>query len=122
MLVTSGFLTGRALRCKSFPLGGSELDEVASVADFETADRHQWLDRAACIGIDVDVFFPLGQETRSSSKDSQAKQICTTCPVLPACRDWSLDVAPEFGIFGGLTPEERRRIHIRRRRATLTPS
>lgn len=87
------------------------------MADFETADRHPWLDQAACAGVDVNVFFPLGGGSLSSSEESRAKQICTACPVLGACRDWSLDVAPEFGIFGGLTPEERRRTRTRPRHA-----
>ena len=37
-----------------------------------------------------------------------AKAYCESCPVKAECLQRALDVQEEFGIFGGLTPQERR--------------
>lgn len=81
------------------------------MTDHETTDRYRWQDDAACLGLDVNVFFPLGEQTESETT-SQARRICMACPVLIECREWSLAVVPEFGIFGGLTADERRAVRM----------
>jgi WhiB family transcriptional regulator, redox-sensing transcriptional regulator len=43
-------------------------------------------------------------------KEWRAKQICRSCPVLEACRSYALDAAEPYGIWGALTPSERRRM------------
>lgn len=92
------------------------------MAENETSDRFGWQEHAACRGEDVNVFFPLAEARRSSVEVSHAKQICLACPVLDACRTWSLEIAPEFGIFAALTGEERRVIRSTRRpRAASRP-
>jgi WhiB family transcriptional regulator, redox-sensing transcriptional regulator len=39
-----------------------------------------------------------------------AKQICRSCPVLEACRNYALDAPEPYGIWGALTPSERQRL------------
>lgn len=74
--------------------------------------RPDWWDRAACRGIDPDVFFPTAGEPVAP-----AKAICATCPVRTHCRDHALDHHEDHGIWGGLDARQRRRILRDRRRA-----
>lgn len=41
-------------------------------------------------------------------KQSQAKALCAVCPAIESCLKFALDSQIEFGIFGGLTPQERK--------------
>lgn len=69
---------------------------------FEEFDL-SWQDRAACRGMNPDLFFPArGEETR------QAKKVCARCPVREECLDFALENAEKFGIWGGLSERERR--------------
>ena len=70
--------------------------------------RADWRAEAACIGENLDIFFPLGDQATHHALSNQAKQVCARCPVLVTCRAWALRTSPEFGIFGGLTAHERR--------------
>ena len=70
--------------------------------------HEDWRAEAACVGEDLDIFFPLGDQATHHALSNQAKQVCARCPVLATCRDWALRTSPEFGIFGGLTAHERR--------------
>ena len=42
----------------------------------------------------------------SAKRQAQAKAICATCPMIDACLQLGMEM--EFGIFGGLTPAERK--------------
>ena len=44
----------------------------------------------------------------SEKRIAQAKAICATCPMVQACLDHAIKNNCEFGIFGGLTPAERK--------------
>ena len=44
----------------------------------------------------------------SAKRQAQAKALCATCPMVQACLDLALENNCEFGIFGGLTPAERK--------------
>lgn len=72
-----------------------------------------WRDEAACVGQDLEVFFP-----ETSGNCRKARQVCFSCPVRVECLVDSLshETFSEFGIRGGLTPEQRRKI-VRRKRA-----
>ncbi|WP_407662754.1 WhiB family transcriptional regulator [Mycolicibacterium helvum] len=51
-------------------------------------------------------------------REQRAKQICWSCPVLEACRRYALNAHEPYGIWGGLTPSERRQaLATRSRRA-----
>jgi WhiB family redox-sensing transcriptional regulator len=39
-----------------------------------------------------------------------AKQVCAGCPVTEQCRTWAMDTGVDFGVWGGLTAEERREL------------
>jgi WhiB family transcriptional regulator, redox-sensing transcriptional regulator len=77
--------------------------------DIEEGER-RWQERANCLGVDPDLFFPeRGASTR------EAKAVCGSCEVRPECLEYALDHAEKFGIWGGLSERERRR--LRRQRA-----
>lgn len=70
-----------------------------------------WLEHAACCepGVDPELFFPLGESGPAARQIADAKAICAQCPVAAQCRDWALRTGEPDGIWGGTTPEERRR-------------
>jgi len=74
-------------------------------------DPPAWKAKANCMGVDPDFFFPeRGASTR------EAKQVCRGCVVREDCLEYALANGEKFGIWGGLSERERRRI---RRARTL---
>lgn len=69
-----------------------------------------WQIEANCLGVDPDLFFP---ERGASTKE--AKAVCRGCVVREECLEFALQNGEKFGIWGGLSERERRR--IRRQRA-----
>lgn len=76
-------------------------------ADPETKS---WQDYANCLGVDPDLFFP---ERGASTKE--AKAVCRGCIVRQECLEYAIVNGEKFGIWGGLSERERRR--LRRQRA-----
>jgi len=70
-------------------------------------DLH-WRDEAACLGSDLEMFFPAGNIGDGLARVAEAKQVCRGCGVREACLAWALEVRIEDGVFGGLDPAERR--------------
>jgi WhiB family redox-sensing transcriptional regulator len=65
----------------------------------------EWMERGLCAQTDPESFFPeKGGSTR------EAKSICATCPVAAECLDYALDNDERFGIWGGLSERERRKV------------
>ncbi|MFJ1869925.1 WhiB family transcriptional regulator [Streptomyces chartreusis] len=64
----------------------------------------EWAARAACRNYDLDDFF-----TDSKNGIAWAKRICGGCPVREQCLAMALraEDGSRYGIYGGLTPEER---------------
>jgi WhiB family redox-sensing transcriptional regulator len=70
-----------------------------------TDDDEQWQERALCAQTDPEAFFPeKGGSTR------EAKRICLGCEVKDRCLDYALAHDERFGIWGGLSERERRRL------------
>ena len=81
------------------------------------ADVWDWQFEGACRRSDPTVFFhPEGERgpTRAS-RDQQAKAICATCPVMKECAAHALSVREPYGVWGGLTEEDREAIYAGRR-------
>ena len=69
-----------------------------------------WQQYSNCLGVDPDLFFPeRGASTR------EAKEVCRACMVQHDCLEFALMNSEKFGIWGGMSERERRR--IRRARA-----
>jgi WhiB family redox-sensing transcriptional regulator len=75
---------------------------------------------AACNGADPDLFFAPDFERTADWKAriAKAKAVCARCPVRDACLAYALDTGQWFGIWGGLTEDERRAMLRRQRRAS----
>ena len=69
-----------------------------------------WQARANCIGVDPELFFP---ERGSSTRE--AKEVCRGCVVRVECLEFAIANSEKFGIWGGMSERERRRV----RRARL---
>ena len=77
----------------------------------EPEDR-SWQDYANCLGVDPDLFFPeRGASTR------EAKEVCRGCVVREDCLECALVNGEKFGIWGGMSERERRRLRRERARA-----
>ena len=64
-----------------------------------------WADEAKCLNADPDVFFPeKGGSTR------EAKRICAECAVRVECLEYALEHDERFGIWGGMSERERRKL------------
>lgn len=72
----------------------------ATLAVFEPS---RWAADSACVGMPTHLWFA---DTRSR-RAAQATRVCATCPVQPLCLGASLVYGDEYGIWGGLPPEER---------------
>ena len=79
----------------------------------------QWRERAACRGIDLDVFVlppsltsgsapPATLERLQADADATIERYCAGCPVITACRDAAIDEGDTDAIRGGMTPRQRR--------------
>jgi WhiB family redox-sensing transcriptional regulator len=68
-----------------------------------------WTEEANCKGADADIFFP--ERVASTRK---AKSICRACNVQEDCLEFAIEQSEKFGIWGGLSERERRRIKRQR--------
>ncbi len=75
-------------------------------------NRPAWRDSGACVGIDAELFFP-----ERGAPVGPAKRVCRACAVRRDCLEHALAHGEKFGIWGGLSERERRRIRSRRRLA-----
>lgn len=86
----------------------SEREANSATIDILPLDRPdalQWQAQALCSQTDPEAFFPeKGGSTR------EAKRVCTACQVRVECLEYALAQDERFGIWGGLSERERRRI------------
>ena len=83
-----------------------DTDELADI--FGLPEEASWQERALCSQTDPEAFFPeKGGSTR------EAKKICTGCEVRAECLEYALQHDERFGIWGGLSERERRRLKRR---------
>lgn len=77
----------------------------------------EWQLEGACQGLNSSVFFhPDGERGSARTRRAdRAKAICLRCPVLEQCRRHALTVREPYGVWGGLTEEERRDLWTGRR-------
>ena len=80
-------------------------------------DEGGWRADAACRGEDPELFFPIGSTGPVLAQIAEAKEVCARCPVRDACLDFALSTGQAYGIWGGLTEDERRSLRRRRQRA-----
>jgi WhiB family redox-sensing transcriptional regulator len=75
---------------------------------FDPSEEQEWQERALCAQTDPEAFFPeKGGSTR------EAKRICQGCEVKDECLEYALAHDERFGIWGGLSERERRKLKKR---------
>jgi WhiB family redox-sensing transcriptional regulator len=76
--------------------------------DDMTEEDGGWQERGLCAQTDPEAFFPeKGGSTR------EAKKVCLTCDVRQECLEYALEHDERFGIWGGLSERERRKLKKR---------
>jgi WhiB family redox-sensing transcriptional regulator len=82
-----------------------------------------WQDNAACRGEDPDTFFhPEGERGPArEARERAAKAVCAACPVLAQCAAHALAVREPYGVWGGMSEDERRALkrRVARNRARM---
>ncbi|HEY9264590.1 MAG TPA: WhiB family transcriptional regulator [Mycobacterium sp.] len=64
-----------------------------------------WYEGAICAQTDPEAFFP-----KKGGTTTAAKKVCASCPVRSQCLDWALDTVELWGVWGGTTRLERRKL------------
>jgi len=85
----------------------------AAAASPACDSRPDWRADAACRDADPELFFPDDDIRSARAQVKTAKLICRGCRVSATCLSWALADGQEAGIWGGLTEDERRRLHRR---------
>jgi WhiB family transcriptional regulator, redox-sensing transcriptional regulator len=91
------------------PVHNSSLADVDLLGSFgimaDGDEEPDWQENALCAQTDPEAFFPeKGGSTR------EAKRICSGCDVRAECLEYALAHDERFGIWGGLSERERRRL------------
>ncbi len=82
-------------------------EAIAALAE-EDGEEQDWQERALCAQTDPEAFFPeKGGSTR------EAKKVCLSCDVRGECLEYALANDERFGIWGGLSERERRKLKKR---------
>ena len=99
------------------------------MADFSrlpgpNADLWDWQLLAACRGVDSSLFFhPEGERGAArSARENSAKEVCMRCPVRAQCAAHALAVREPYGVWGGLTEDEREELMGRARNRLVSAS
>jgi WhiB family redox-sensing transcriptional regulator len=74
-----------------------------------------WQERGACREADTDLFFHPQNERGLARlrRDRAAKAVCARCSVRIECADYAIRAREPYGVWGGLTEEDRERIYVR---------
>ena len=70
----------------------------------------EWQEHASCRRLPVEVFFPLVEQ-----EADDAKAVCQSCVVKDPCLEFAIEADERFGVWGGLTSDERRLLVSKRR-------
>ncbi|MBC7590505.1 MAG: WhiB family transcriptional regulator [Salinibacterium sp.] len=81
---------------------------VRKVVIVDDENQLSWQTDSLCAQTDPEAFFP---EKGGSTRD--AKKICTSCEVRNQCLEYALENDERFGIWGGLSERERRKLRKR---------
>ena len=62
-----------------------------------------WRDRAACLTVDPELFFPVGNTGPAVEQIDRAKAVCSHCPVTEYCLQYALDTNQDYWTGSMLT-------------------
>lgn len=72
---------------------------------------NDWRADAACKDVDLDLFFTIDEASQR-----EAVAICETCPVRSSCLDHAIAAREQYGVWGGVREQDRKRLARSRRR------
>lgn len=68
-------------------------------------ENRDWREDAVCARVDGDFWYP-----EVGGTNRRAKAMCRSCPVMDTCLQWAFDHNEQWGVFGGMSADERRRV------------
>lgn len=80
---------------------------IVYLPDLDDASELGWQEHALCAQSDGDAWFP-----EKGGSVREPKKICRACPVRLECLDYALEHDERFGVWGGLSERERRRLKV----------
>jgi WhiB family redox-sensing transcriptional regulator len=89
---------------KASKRGGYSYMELMSEWQLKNND-FSWMKNAACQGADPEIFFA---ESGWHTANAKAQQYCRNCTVYKQCMKFAIDNEIDYGIWGGLSPKQRR--------------
>jgi len=92
----------------SSSIQGVKMSEVSRLPK-PVVENWNWQQEGSCRDLPSEMFFhPDGERgPRRRNRENVAKAVCGTCPVLDACRKHALAVQEPYGIWGGLSEDDR---------------
>ena len=74
-----------------------------------------WQEHGACREVDTTLFFHPQNERGLARirRDRAAKAVCARCDVRVQCADYAIRAREPYGVWGGMTEEERERVYLR---------
>lgn len=78
--------------------------KFAKPIDLDTS----WIDKAECSGLVTNLFYP--EQGGAAKEQVLARQVCARCPVQDECLEYALLAGERFGIWGGTSERQRRKI------------
>jgi WhiB family redox-sensing transcriptional regulator len=78
----------------------------------EPVEDTSWRERAACLDMPANLFYAGPHENDVAAN---AREVCASCPVAGECLEFALVHDERFGIWGGTSERERRRLRRLRR-------
>jgi WhiB family redox-sensing transcriptional regulator len=95
----------------------------ATAGTTSTRDGDDWRYRAACLDEDPELWFPIGNTGPALIQIDNAKAACARCEVQDTCLRWALETGQDYGVWGGMSEDERRALKRRRaRQGRSTPT
>ena len=85
--------------------------DIDAIANSEAWDGVDW-SRGACRGVTGVSFFP-----ERGHPSQPAVCVCAGCPIRVACAEYAIEAKERFGVWGGLSERQRRRISVARAKA-----
>lgn len=79
-----------------------------------------WREVGSCRDSDPNLFYPMGRGRAALEQAEVAKLVCRACPSREPCLAFALATRQELGVWGGTSPEDRRRLGRGRRRAVAS--
>ena len=119
--------------CAARARGGStvpiaqRLAHQAAIAQWRARADHAWMDAAACAALPPEQrewFYHGDSQSRLARdhRDRLALAVCRGCPVLRTCRRYALMTEETYGVWGGMTQDQRRERLARARHTGGAPA